>query len=124
MTSLRGGAAPEASSAVAGSGGMAVSSVSRARWSRASAAAWATAASASGEPSTATRMLRYTLDIVRPVTMIGPVQDDSRWNVRVPDQSQAAGRAPGWRERPRTRQSSGGVEGRIIDIEQRIDSET
>src|SRR3954454_25229372 len=72
MTSLRGGAAPEASSAVAGSGGIAGSSGSRARWAQASAAAWATAASASGEPSTATRMLRYTLDIVRPSTMIGP----------------------------------------------------
>src|SRR3954451_12191317 len=93
MTSLRGGAAPEASSAVAGSGGMAVSSVSRARWSRASATAWATAASASGEPSTATRMLRYTLDIVRPSTMIGAVQDDPRWKVRVRDQSPAATRA-------------------------------
>src|SRR3954454_2096928 len=90
MTSLRGGAAPEAKSAVAGSGGMAVRRVSRARWSRASAAAWTSAASASGEPSTATRILRYTLLIVRPGTILGAAQDDSRWKVHAPERRRHA----------------------------------
>src|SRR4051794_25022111 len=75
MTSLRGGAAPEASSAVGGSGGIAVSRVRRGVLSRAQAAACTNPASAAGGTLTPTRMAGETPLHVGGRTMITRTPD-------------------------------------------------